>query len=925
MGIIAEPMPGEIVLPAEATMQHADAREHSIISFLGRPQLLKVFPVSADQVRNTQLLPKPIIIPDTLLNAESGMYRNKLDGFTSFRATAVLKFQINSQPFQAGRIQMYSVPMPSLIAGRSEWLAKHISMTQALHNVQLDLAKQTEIELRIPFISPFNSYDLIHGNYPWAHLFVMVYSPVNQVGNDKLECMLWGHFEDVVLGAPTSGKISLPVAQGGNLGGLPPKKPSAMVVNVERSKESSGIISGLSKSASNMYDIVGEGIPALKGVTDVLSTLAKATGAGIGGIISGVGGLLGFSKPVLSHSGMTVVSRPSQFFGNVNGNDHSHVLSLDVLNAVDAYPGFGGTVFSETSLDYLKKIPQYITNFQYCANNKYNDKLAAWLVSPMNVIPMSSSIYLEGNVNGNRMDNSQPTVLSYISSTFEYWTGSLVYTVRFVKSDYHSGRVEISYHPFVYDNVDTKRMDFVYRLVVDLRKNSEVSFVVPFISPQPWKKTRITGYGKNAAGAYTDAPLILDGTFKPNARVYAPFTTGTVFVRALTPLIRANSIVSDNVECLVECRAGDDYQLQCPDKSPYFPISFYSALKELPKQQSGVVALPGTQETRTASIEGFLPPSITGDDRDIHREDTQQFCAGECFVDYLSLTRRAQYGEKVELGSDPMTVLYRTAMDYIRPPVPFKSKFTQEDKASGYQLEFSQTPTPLSFISSMFAFYRGGIRLKIYNPLELDLTVAQLFSRQNRNYAAAGVTQYNFIGPSAYEQTATKRFAEFQVPYYSPTLVTAFWPQVTSVGPGTQQFSQPAITTVLSCTKQSNSPSRGQFYIASSGADDFTLHTFIGVPPVIREEYFYNTTFDNKKGPGIVMNKSLQTRPGLYFQGSGTPDLAPTGSATPLLITDFKLADRSGTPCPPKKQTLEKAKIEPPEVETGLSSLLLPS
>jgi len=253
----------------------------------------------------------------------------------------------------------------------------------------------------------------------------------------------------------------------------------------------------------------------------------------------------------------------------------------------------------------------------------------------------------------------------------------------------------------------------------------------------------------------------------------------------------------------------------------------------------------------------------------------------------------------VDLGTDPQKVLYRTAMDYVRPPVAFTSAFKQGE-ATGFQLVFYSTPTPLSFISSMYAFYRGGLRLKIYNPKELDLTIAQLFSRQKRNYAAAGVTQYNFVGPSAYEQTATKRFAEFQIPYYSPTLITAFWPQSPFEDDGASQFSQPTITTVLTCIKPAEQPSRGQFYIASSGADDFSLHTFIGVPPTLREEFFNQTTFNGEQGPGIVANSSLQTRPGIFFQGSGTSD-APLKVGDALSYKNFEVSDLNGTPCPKPK------------------------
>jgi len=885
LGILAEPLPGETPLPALATMQHADARAHSIISFLGRPQVLRTFEFKA---QNRGDILASIRVPDDLLNATSGMYKDKLDGFTSFRATAVIKLQINSEPFQCGRLLMYSMPMPTLTGERGKWIDRHVSMAQALHNIQLDIAKQTEVELRIPFVSPFNSYDLIQGLYPWSDLKIMVYAKLESIGVTSLQCLLWGHFEDVVLGAPTSGKIlsnvqQLPVQQSGRMqprsGQSAPLKPAASQVNAVREKEATGFISKISQGAQGFYNGIGNTIPALKPVTDVFSGLSKATASGLGGIASGLFSLLGFSKPVLSHAGATVLARPTQFFANINGNDHSHVLSLDVLNAIDEYPALGGTLISETSLEYLKKIPQYITNFCYAKESTYNTPLATWFVSPMYVIPMDCKLDQYGTSKANIR---QPTVLNYISSVFEYWSGSLVYTIRFVKTDYHSGRVEVSFHPFVYGKVDDTRMDYVYRLVVDLRDNSEVSFVVPYVSPQPWKKIKDC-YNNSNGSDVPPLPLVFGKDVPDNKQnEYAPFTTGVVHVRALTPLVCASAIIAPSIECLVEVRGGDDFRLQCPDRNLYLPFTFFTAPgSQLPKQQSGVVAVPGTQETRTSSIEGFLPPSITGDDADIHTDDTQRFCAGEVFDNYLSLTRRFSYCEKVDVLKD--NVLYRDAMYYVRPPVMTSVQQGPADNKVA-QLKFQTTPTPLNFVSSMYAFYRGGYRIKTYNPnTNLDITAVQLFSSAIRDYLSAGITTFNFMGASAYEQVVTKRFAEFQVPYYSPTLMTAFWPFRLQGGDGSQ-YSQPTIKLAISGTNMKAEP----LHLASAAADDFSLHTFIGIPPIIPNSLVQRLA-NATSSFFYVNNSSLSVNPTLPLDMENNDHTSTSGDifqSTRLLTTD---------------------------------------
>lgn len=952
---------------------------HSVVSFLGRPQLISSFPWSASASRSQNILPSSlgggkILVPTTLLTPQ---YKNKLDGFTSIRATAVIKLQINAQPFQAGRLIVGAVPMPSMLGNRKEFVFKHISSVQCVNHVQMDISKQTEVELRIPFISPYNSFDLIDGKFDWAEVRVLVYSKLNSTDAAPLQCVMWAHFEDIELGAPTSGMVK---QQSGQL--------NSSLIHRAREEESKG-------------ERVG-----------TLANLGQKIGSGLDMISSA----FGWSKPILSKPSCPVLLRPTEGFQNVDGIDHSNVLALSAGNAVEYYPSLAGTRLDEMSFDFLKKIPQNIATFQFGKDTKYNDRLWDCAVSPSTNIPACYYINPEASEASNvytpyKMSWKQPTTLNYITSPFLYWTGSLVYTFRFVKTDYHSGRVEISFHPFV-SSVDQSRMDYVYKAIVDLRENSEVSVTVPYISPQPWKRI----------STYLD-PV---NPNPPSPGRTTDVITGILYVRALTPLICANSIIGSTIEVLVEMRAGDDFQVQAPLTSKFLPFTIGNPTIGIPKQQSGNlrksqrgvdiragnimssnvytldlndsvsevkadivgfydkymefdgyvriffsknqpddtrsrinltltrqetdgttqpplvmplqiiknyygvstdIVLPlkfyyrgalritltkstnqfanaflfgtatwfntdvtiaarqlplpcalegggtiptvlkidtsdkplwvsetnasqlareqagvfkkllgtaGTSETRTTAIEGWTPPSITGNESDIHRPNTVQYCAGEVFESYRQLTRRFTYmlANGITRGKN-LTI---TPAELIKPGALHLRTINAPDQSTQFALyapysDSEISSCPLNFVAGMYAFYRGGLRFKVWidniqNPVEL----ISMNLEYARDIIDANVTVdkiENFLTPIAYELPRQKQFGEFQIPYYSPTITSAMWSHPTD-----NQFDTPLLNAVIGVPSNVQAIGvQNSVKVAIAGADDFDCQVFIGPPP----------------------------------------------------------------------------------------------
>lgn len=1090
--VVAEHQPGEVQVPTYGAIQHTDAMTHSVVSFLGRPQLISSFPWSVNASRSENILPSSLnggklYIPTSILTTQ---YRNKLDGFTSIRATAVIKLQVNAQPFQAGRLLMAAAPMPTILGNRKEFLFKQIGTAQCVNHVQMDIAKQTEVELRVPFISPYNSFDLIDGKFDWAEIRVLVYSPLNSIDKSPLQCVLWAHFEDIELGAPTSGQVKAK-QQSGQL--------SAQRVKQQRAEESKGNNTG---TLAKIGTAIGGGFDSVIG--------------GISAITGGVSALFGWSKPIISKPACTVLERPTEGFGNVDGVDHSLVLAMSAGNAVDYYPRLTGTDIDELSFDYLKRIPQFISVFTFSNNSQYGTKLWDCAVSPSCNIP--ACYYIKPEPSADVVDPytlvwKQPTTLNYITSPFLYWTGSLVYTFRFVKTDYHSGRIEVSYHPFV-DSVDDSRMDYVYKAVVDLRENSEVSITVPYIAPQPWK--RISTY---LDPVNPDPPA-------PGRR--KDVITGILYVRALTPLICSNSIIANTIEVLVEVRAGDDFMVQAPLANKFLPFSFQNDLSVKPsrarqqsgnlrkslaavtgntvvtgssvygitvdsstltnsisvsggkgyslfdanvrvcyntqppdnnkslimlafsggitmtlplyaqktsygvvtdivfplkfyfrdgftltmtksandsltgllfgsvvrmtdyginddspvivkisdaqlplpiasegggicstvkidssslpvwvteyarpiaKQQSGgfmsgikkLMGTAGTVETRTHATEGWIPPSITGNDSDIHRPDTSQLCAGEVFASMRPLTRRFAYflANGISSGNNltlnPSELVKPGAL-YLRsnsatPTLP--TKYTLYAPISESEI----SSCPLNFVAGMYAFWRGSLRFKAWcDPRDASVDLLSMNLEYSRQEADANTTVgliENYMTPIGYEIPKMKQFGEWQVPYYSPTVTSAIWSH-----PNDNQFDTPLVNAVIGVPSNLGDPATEKpIKVAMAGGDDLDFQVFIGPPPVINIAELNGPSGDERvlhyppSGFTPTQNIDLRETPSndgtINFIEVKLSDLRVTNNATGASCSrDAPSARRRAAPAPGAQDTLKSEIIKSNPVPT---------
>ncbi len=75
------------------------------------------------------------------------------------------------------------------------------------------------------------------------------------------------------------------------------------------------------------------------------------------------------------------------------------------------------------------------------------------------------------------------TPMGYISQCFKYWRGDIKFRFKFLASQYHRGRVRITWDPHGDLSGTTDTTTTNYTKIVDITENSDVTFVVPYTQP----------------------------------------------------------------------------------------------------------------------------------------------------------------------------------------------------------------------------------------------------------------------------------------------------------------------------------------------------------------------------------------------------------------------------------------------------------
>lgn len=829
-------------------MTTREDRIHTIKDFLSRPIIIQTGLWSSATASETQLYTANF--PESLIS--NAMYQEKLRGFVGLRATLVVKVQVNSQPFQQGRLMLQYYPYAQYMPNRVALVNSTLQGRSGCPRTDLDLSVGTEIEMRIPYVSPHVYYNLITGQGSFGSIYLVVYSQLRDqvTGTGSVEYTVWAHLEDVDVQYPTGANIF--TGSSPNLVSESQKLASGNFTQQDLRKmwDSQSYL----KKPDKIFAQVASELTALKNsgtisnglgqVSEGLSTLSRIPVLGnlftrpawISAAASNVFKMLGFSKPTVQGLACESKLRTQSRMANFDGADTSHRLALSAANEIETKPGLAGTSLDEMDLGRVLSIPNFWDRFTWNTTQLTNATLWDNYVTPMKIKPYSSTI----------TDRFRCTHTGYVANTFGYWRGGLVYTFKFVKTQFHSGRLRISFIPFYYNGTISTGVPDVSRtqkVIVDLRTSTEVSFTVPYISSRPW----MFCIRPEASWLGTDNTLMYNAV------------TGIVRVEVLNQLVAANNVFQE-IDVIVEVNGAPDLTFAGPTCPSYYPYSGAFTLLDSEK------ARKEHDEEYDNNIPTVIRAQIMGEDQQIPRNEAQHgqhpmsidthsidanwspeaMCIGEKIMSVRQLIKR--------FGTFAVNTFAGTTVANATLLSPFAVRSPPTAVASNQNIAL------FDYYYFIYAFWRGSIRLKqaatltptagnsskfsgywivnMYNSVQDTMNLLTTFLGigspvqnfvQSANISAEGQSKQLI-------DSTIEGAIEYEVPYYNVSHISpaTTYNDATEKPATIPNMLKGHIPPIMISSQMQQSSSQDTFSIVTyrAAGDDFSMMYLVGVPPL---------------------------------------------------------------------------------------------
>jgi hypothetical protein len=727
--------------------------EEDIKSFLAKPRIAQSGVLSTtDTVSTFSKIVVPVDIFSQLI------YANKLAGFYSIRMTTVLTLQINANKFQQGLYMLCIVPIcgdDSNGANATNWNNAHIStLTQRtqLPHVELNIACDTQAQIRFPFVSAHNAYPIRATGSNFFNLFtaqLFPYVPLTApTGSTTCNYTLWVHFEDIRLYGPANPESTSFERKSKNI-----DPPSSILMRASK--------------LVGQFDKV-----------PVLSSYSAPTSTALD-IMSRAAALFGWSKPNILSPPTRINRIPALYSGNVDGNSGALPTGYTIKQAVDILPGFAGTDIDEMDISYIASIPAFHSSFNWTTAQTAGTLIRSMPVGPYINVPFTTGI-------GGKVFNHLPPV-SFCASYFTYWRGSMTYTFKLVKTEFHSGRLVIAFTPIINGTTPTSSLantQYVHRDIIDIREHTSFTVTVPYISP-----TAYSGTVNNTT------------------------STGVLELFVLDSLV-APSSVSSTVTIVMEISGGPDIEFASPQAPNWIPV--YAAVP-----QSG-------RPDECKIIEKCIGTSIINYDKgsnaiNIMGERVNSFRSLIKVASLMSPTSALTIGTSTFLNFNPFVgnVYYNFATNATPP-------WTQD---------------LYTVLSSIYGLVRGGVVIRVYanttttggvtfGYIYNDSTSQDSFvglSTTDRNVTSI-ISNYNNV-PLIPHNIFQEKINEYVIPQYQKTHSR---PCVSSLS---NPINLPLQTGINSTTPNlafsvqfPNVPT--SVFVSRAGSDDINFGMFISIPPM---------------------------------------------------------------------------------------------
>lgn len=663
-----------------------DQKSHEISNILSRPVRI------ADITWSSSVALTQVNFPSALFNASANLV-DKLNYFTYFRANLHLRIVYNATPFMLGKYWMYFSPYENFT---QRIVNGSLMNATGYPGVEIDVASGAPAELVIPYVAPISHFDLIRGQGRYGKIVIQPIQPIaSGTASDAVTATLYAWFENVELSMPTNLPVNTTAFQGVTFEGEEEPFEAQVLVAEENGVQATSIVSRLAQYPMSW---------ARDAITSGLNTI-------------------GFCKVTDPVSVSKYENLPGAGYTHTNGADSSVNLSATDGNMVQPSMEVFGTREDEMDIKNIaKRFNVFVNPLPWAANISPDAVLATFPVTPG---------YCREDQDMATRREIYPTQLAFLASMFKYWRGTLRYRITVAKTAFHTGRLRISYKPNAASPVTTNK-DFLYSWILDLSKSSEITVDVPFIGNRPWLNNRVGLLGTNNSGtANTDL-----------------FCYGSLEISVLTQLRVASTSVAQSVSIVPWIAGHDDIEFAVPDFYSYRPSDISILPVTLDEEEGGEFEAEifnntelGTDQTKTLieqqAIAPLAAPKLT-----IGETITNLRCLikrfGPIFDAYKAPYRRTDGSDSKYSSMGPFPAISQNIENasvrtlQLDPaffgdradPNPVEQNLNVADASNNSlsQIVLASYPVgigyqmaaPIHYISTLYRFYRGGRRYKIF-------------------------------------------------------------------------------------------------------------------------------------------------------------------------------------------------------------------
>lgn len=247
-------------------------------------------------------------------------------------------------------------------------------------------------------------------------------------------------------------------------------------------------------------------------------------------------------KPALAHAPEAMIIRNLGNFNYATGPEHIDKFALNPARQQLVDPEHFGSKGNEALMSSLFQRPSALARAKWDVGQKPGDLLFQIPVTPT----------LDHFLNNPKTNGFSPSIMCALAQKFKFWRGGITFVFDIVCTNFHEGKLDITFHP----NVTTVPADYDTRMgqyvVSTTIRNSENRFeiTVPYLAEEPWRNV------------FVDQPLD-----NPSATSAPPsvsqFTSGMLAV-SVGASLRVPETVPPEVEILIYVMPAADFELLEP-------------------------------------------------------------------------------------------------------------------------------------------------------------------------------------------------------------------------------------------------------------------------------------------------------------------------------------------------------------------------